>query len=92
LTGQSPGQPPIRFRLSADPIIIGRGTDVDLNLHSAAVSRHHATITSHDGEFTVTDLASTHGVLLNGLRVVSADLRDGDILQFADVILTFDER
>lgn len=92
LSCKSPNQPPFRFELLADHVIIGRGEDVDLNLRSAAVSRHHAAITRHDGELTITDLASTHGVLLNGVRVVSADLRDGDTLQLADVILTYDER
>lgn len=92
LTGTSLGQPPIRFKLPAGRVVVGRGMDVDLNLPSAAVSRHHAAVTFHEGEFTVTDLSSTHGIILNGLRVVSADLRDGDILQFADIVLTFEER
>lgn len=80
-----------RYKLSADTFLIGRGDDVNLNLASNAVSRHHARITHLDGEFTLTDLNSTHGVILNSLRIHQADLRDGDVIQLADVILIYEE-
>lgn len=80
-----------RYKLSIDSFMIGRGDDVNLNLTSNAVSRHHASISHRDGEFTLTDLNSTHGVILNGIRIHQADLRDGDVLQLADVILIYEE-
>ena len=36
---------------------------------------------------TITDLASTHGTLLNGKRVDSARLANGDVVQLGGVLL-----
>ena len=34
---------------------------------------------------------SSHGVYVNGMRVNSAILRDGDVIQLGDVVLTYAE-
>ncbi len=85
-----PGSP-ARHELSADALIIGRGSTADLRLDSDDVSRTHAQLLRIDDEYTVEDLESRNGIFLNGLQVHSAILRDGDQVQLGDVIFTYTE-
>ena len=80
-----------RLKLEADALILGRAADADLCLESEELSRHHAQLTRRNGEYTCTDLDSLNGVFLNGLRVHSVLLRDGDQLQLGDVTLLYRE-
>jgi pSer/pThr/pTyr-binding forkhead associated (FHA) protein len=80
-----------KFVLDANELIIGRGEKATLTLDSEEVSRAHARLTRADGEFTIEDLDSRNGIVLNGLRVHSAVLRDGDQVQLGDVVLSYRE-
>jgi len=64
------------------PIIIGRGTGVDLQLEDGEVSRRHAKISPEpDGSATVEDLGSTHGTFVNQNELMGpARLDAGDEL------------
>ncbi len=60
---------------------IGRTPDNDLVLTDGAVSRHHCAITATNGGFIVTDLQSTHGTTVSGIRLTRPRLlADGDVL------------
>ena len=85
-----PGSP-ARHELSADTLVIGRGSAADLRLDSDDVSRTHAQLMRVDDEYTIEDLDSRNGVFLNGLQVHAAVLRDGDQLQLGDVVFTYNE-
>src|SRR5262249_27597405 len=64
-------------------------TDVD---PEKSVSRPHALIVYSDGQFTIRDLYSQHGLLLNGEPVSpskAAPLQDGEILLLGDVEVQF---
>jgi hypothetical protein len=78
-----------RFRLEGPAYKLGRGAQADLQLDSEEVSRSHARLTRADGEYTIEDLGSRNGILLNGIRVHAAVLRDGDELQLGDVTLKY---
>ncbi len=57
-----------------------------------SVSRPHALIVYNNGEFTIRDLYSQLGVLINGARVPvnkAQSLRDNDHIQFGNVELIF---
>ena len=77
--------------LNRNSLVLGRSPDAQLHIESELLSRHHAKFTRKQGEFVVTDLDSVNGVLLNGLRVHSAVLRDGDQLQLGDIVLLYRE-
>ncbi len=66
--------------LTGRPLRIGRGAEADLRLADTGVSRLHAEVRpSDDGAGTViTDLGSTNGTTVNGHRVSTAELHDGD--------------
>lgn len=86
--------------LSQLPYLIGRGRspdgsvpDLDLSLYdSKYVSRRHAKIARPHGEFTLTDLHSANGTLLNGLPLAPNApkvLRSGDLITIGKARLTF---
>lgn len=86
--GPAKGQ---KFVLDANELIIGRGEKATLPLDSEEVSRQHAKLTRHEDEYTIEDLGSRNGIVLNGLKVHAAILRDGDLVQLGDVVLAYRE-
>jgi hypothetical protein len=59
-------------------IVFGRVSDVDVLLLDKKVSRKHARISTHGGRIVLEDLASRNGTLVNGARVRSVELKEGD--------------
>ena len=68
---------------------IGRVPGCELQIESSSVSRHHALIVMGECEVVIEDLNSTHGVLVNGRKVVRAALNDGDILTIGEAQFRF---
>jgi two-component system, cell cycle response regulator len=77
LTGPTPGQ---LFRV-ADGGALGRGTNVTFHIPDSQISRRHAHLFVDGDEFTVKDLDSTNGTYVNGERVVTRRLADGDTIR-----------
>lgn len=70
--------PPKRFPLHSLPAIIGRNPPADLILEGNTVSRRHCRLELLDGQLRLTDLASTNGTFVNGVRLTEATaLADG---------------
>jgi pSer/pThr/pTyr-binding forkhead associated (FHA) protein len=59
--------------------IIGRAEGSDIELDSSTVSRSHAKLTLQAGEWYLEDMESRNGCSLNGKRVKSARLEEGDL-------------
>jgi hypothetical protein len=69
---------------------IGRRADNDIVFSNDSVSGHHAELhMGRDGTFTITDLGSGNGVLVNGSRVTQSPLRDGDAVELGEVRFRF---
>lgn len=69
---------------------IGRRADNDIVFSNDSVSGHHAELhMGRDGAFTITDLGSGNGVLVNGARVTQSPLRDGDNIELGEVRFRF---
>jgi serine/threonine protein kinase len=67
-------------------VTIGRGSDVDISVNDASVSRRHCTIQLEASGLTVRDLASANGTSINGTRIsATAPLRAGDALRAGKV-------
>ena len=76
LSGASVGRV---FRLAAGETSLGRGTTADIQIAEDGVSRLHAKIVCEaDGTAKIIDLKSTNGTYVNGRRVHSEYLREGD--------------
>jgi pSer/pThr/pTyr-binding forkhead associated (FHA) protein len=84
---RGPGAPQ-RHRLAEDRIVIGRIAG-EILIPSAELSRSHLLVERAGSEYRCTDLDSRNGVHLNGLRIHSAVLRDGDRVQLGDVVFVF---
>jgi uncharacterized RDD family membrane protein YckC len=68
---------------------IGRELDNTLRLADPSISRHHAVIRATADGYEVQDLGSSNGVLVNGNRVTTAPLHDGDRLTLGQMQITF---
>lgn len=69
---------------------LGRMEDNDLVIAGERVSRYHAVVAPAAGGFTVTDLRSTNGTLVNGERVVDSHLlHDGDRIRVGGTEIEF---
>ncbi len=77
--------------LDRDEVGIGREEVANIRINSARASRRHALIQRHEEGFELLDNESRNGVLLNGLKVHSAVLRDGDVVQVADAVCLYHE-
>jgi PAS domain S-box-containing protein len=74
------------FRFDRDELVLGRAADADLVVDDLGASRRHAKLTrGPDGDWTITDLGSTNGTYVNGLKVRSTPLREGDKVQLGTV-------
>lgn len=73
-----------RFTLGASPIIIGRRSDADVILSHLQVSRQHARVARAETGFVITDLKSSHGILINGVKSESHVLKHLDRIQFGE--------
>ncbi|HMD51789.1 MAG TPA: DUF3662 and FHA domain-containing protein [Solirubrobacteraceae bacterium] len=70
---------------------IGRSRDCEIVLEDTGVSRRHAEIRPGPGEWTIADLGSTNGVLVNGRQIRGTrPLRSGDRLRLGSTELVFE--
>jgi len=71
------------YELRADETLIGRNPTTDITLLDEGISREHALVLveAEGGSYGVEDLQSTNGTKVNGKRVRSATLSDGDEIQ-----------
>ena len=74
---QPPG-PPLEPR--GDRATIGRVAPADIVVAEASVSRTHALLERHAGGWRITDQGSANGTYLDGARITSADLQEGQEL------------
>lgn len=78
--------------VAGDSLSIGRARENDIRLKYDGVTRFHARLTSTGETWTVTDLDSHNGTLVNGTRLTPHQpqtLQDGDFIEVADVALHF---
>jgi len=69
-------------------ILIGRDENADLRLQDRAVSSRHAVINYlENGDINIIDIGSTNGTIVNGARIQSCPLNDGDYLEIGDASL-----
>ena len=86
------GGPQARAATPAGGARIGRATDNDIVIQDVLVSRHHAYLapcTSGPLRGEIRDTNSINGTFVNGIRVGSAVLAEGDVVTIGNVDLVF---
>ena len=65
-------------------IVIGRDVQADVRLPQPVVSRAHVMLRYLDGQWVAIDNGSTNGIFVDGRRVSSVDVRDGQTIHVGD--------
>lgn len=78
-----------RFTLKDLTVGIGRHSSNPIHLDDNRVSRHHLELRASPNGYTLADLGSGNGTLLNDKPVQQAELRPGDRIAIGDTVLLF---
>jgi ABC-type multidrug transport system ATPase subunit len=70
-------------------ITVGRELDNDVVVNDVLVSRHHAKLVPTPAGMLIQDARSINGTFLNGERVKSAPVRDGDVINIGNADFVF---
>lgn len=70
---------------------IGRGFTADVRFEQMHVSVSHAILVRHGRFMRVLDNRSKNGTLVNGRRIMAANLQDGDVLRIGPIVMRYVE-
>lgn len=70
-------------------LTVGRATDNDIVIPDVLASRHHATLIPTPGGTEIRDNRSINGTFVNGTRVDTALLNEGDVVTIGNIDLEF---
>jgi hypothetical protein len=73
------------------PLSLGRAADNGLVIADPRISRHHARLQARRGTLVFTDLGSTNGSRVNGVRVDECALGTGDRVLVGDTVLLVEQ-
>lgn len=69
----------VRYQLTPPSVLIGRSETNDIAFpEDQRMSRRHARIDLQDGQWVISDCASTNGTTVNGQKITTHPLRHGD--------------
>ena len=75
--------------LARDIVMIGRAPSNQIVIDHPTVSAQHAVLLKTGASYSLKDLDSTNGTLINDTLVTDAELKDGDTLRFGSVRAVF---
>ena len=68
---------------------IGRSPSNEIPVGSGNLSRRHARVMFVHDQWMIQDLGSTNGCVVNGTRITSQPLEEGDLLELGDAVFRF---
>jgi outer membrane biosynthesis protein TonB/pSer/pThr/pTyr-binding forkhead associated (FHA) protein len=90
IMGKGPEEVKKTFRVNKRRILVGSALSSDIRIQQNSVSNVHAVVEMDEkGHAHVFDMASETGVFVNGKKVLSEELKDGDELKIGFATLTF---
>ena len=76
-----------------EPIVhIGRRLDNNLVLDDSRVSRYHAELRAINGRYVISELKTTGGTFVNGVKITESILYPGDVISLAGVTLVYGQK
>jgi pSer/pThr/pTyr-binding forkhead associated (FHA) protein len=86
-----PNVPPRRIAVPSLPATIGRTAPADIVLEGGTVSRRHCRLELAADRLLISDLGSTNGTFVNGIRLTSdRRLAPGDIVKIGETEMRFE--
>lgn len=80
-----------KYGLEGKIFTIGRAPDNDIPLPDGSSSNYHAVLKlAESGDFSLSDLGSTNHTRVNGKRISSRELRNGDHILFGDTLAVYE--
>jgi hypothetical protein len=73
-------------------VLIGRSRQCDLVLADPNVSRRHAELRQRGNDYVIVDLDSTNGVEVNGQKVKTGVLKNGDVITIGTTRVRFERQ
>ncbi|HET9483775.1 MAG TPA: VWA domain-containing protein, partial [Xanthomonadales bacterium] len=70
---------------------IGRGASTDIPVQDGSLSRIHARVLFVDNKYVLQDMGSTNGSEVNGIKVSSHELANGDIVKLGIAVFRFQQ-
>lgn len=86
MTGPSKGKV---YYLTGKRIVIGRGENVDIQIVDAKMSREHAELSFSDNGYTITDLGSENGIVVNDTKVKQKKLADSEKIVIGQTVFKY---
>lgn len=77
-----------RNPVNAPGLVVGRGSETDLQINDPGISRQHARFRLDGDRLSVQDLGSTNGILIDGSPAQSATLYDGSVVRLGNTTMT----
>jgi VWFA-related protein len=72
------------FNLKEERTKIGRSGACEISLYDDTISREQAVIVNEDGKYRLTDLASANGTFVDGKKITTRVIKDGDKIGFGN--------
>jgi len=77
------------FQLGRPRVILGRGAGCDVQLQDSETSRKHAMLEIHDDEAALTDLESTNGTFVDGVKIQKTTIQSHQEFSLGATTLMF---
>lgn len=78
-----------RLEIGSSPVLVGRGAEAALILADVSVSRRQFEVWKEGARHRMRNLGAINPTRVNGVPVVEADLRDGDLIAVGTCLLKF---
>jgi hypothetical protein len=79
------------FEITKPAITIGRTSDNDVKLSESGISRQQCKIEGSPGNYSIVDLDSKNGTMVNGTRISTSQLKDNDAIVVGRITIVFKE-
>ncbi len=86
MTGKNKG---ICYYLNGKRVVLGRLSSNDVQVLDTQASREHVELTRVNNEYTLTDLKSQNGVMVNDLKVTQHKLKSGDKIIIGSTVFKY---
>lgn len=77
------------YQIASPRLTVGRDNSSDWVVPHPTVSRKHFELTFKDHIYSIHDLNSSNGLMVNGQLIKNCELRHGDLIQAGELVLTF---